>query len=146
MALTRPGLAALALILLAALTPAASAAPAPTSPQIVVYRSSATDTAAKTRAHERDLGFAATHGFRHVVKGFSARLTDSQIAALRDDPNVAAVVPDRPVHVDSQPLAVGDSVPTGVRRIGAAIGNQVRGSSGVAVAEVDTGIDLGNPD
>jgi subtilisin len=145
-ALTRPGLAVLALFLLAALVPAAKAEPAQTTPQIVVYRSTATDAPAQTRRHERDLGFDATHSFRHVIKGFSARLTDSQIADLRADPNVAAVVPDRPVQADSEPLAVGDSAPTGIRRIGAAVGSQVRDASGVAVAEIDTGIDLNNSD
>lgn len=44
------------------------------------------------------------------------------------------------------PIAPGENVPPGVRRIGAAGATTARGASGVNVAVIDTGIDLDHPD
>jgi subtilisin family serine protease len=145
MALTRPLLALLALLAVA-LPAGAWAKPAPTTPQIVVYRQGVSDPGGQTTAHERALGFSATHRYRHVLDGFSARLTGAQIADLRSDPDVTQIVPDRPVHAESVPLAGGETLPVGIKRIGAAQGGDVREASGVAIAEIDTGIDLSHPD
>src|SRR5262245_41437668 len=40
------------------------------------------------------MGVAADKTFRNVVKGFAAKLDASQVAELRLDPDVEAVVPD----------------------------------------------------
>lgn len=85
------------------------------------------------------LGVTADRTFRNAVRGFSARLTPGQLAALRLDPDVAEIVPDEVITI------AGQSIPTGVRRVGgrdslvAAIdGSDPQVDADVAI--VDTGI------
>jgi subtilisin len=114
---------------------------------IVVYRDVVSHPAAKTERLERARGFQARYRYGTALKGFAARLTDRQVAELQADPDVAFVSPDRPVHATaSVPLAAGDSAPAGVRRIDAGTTTAAREASGVTVAVIDTGIDLGHPD
>lgn len=129
-----------ALVALAAGAPSASAGPgaAAGGRYIVTYQRSAGAVNAETDARERRDGFDATRRFHHVVRGFAARLSARQVAALRTDPEVASVTPDRPVSAAS--------IPTGVRRIGAVNGTSTRGASSVGIAVIDTGIDLDHPD
>jgi subtilisin family serine protease len=69
------------------------------------------------------------------------------VADLRRDPQVASVEPNRIVHA-TETLAGGESVPTGVARIGAASASagQANPASSAAVAVIDTGADLDHPD
>jgi len=69
------------------------------------------------------------------------------VRELRADPQVASVEPNRIVHA-MDTLATGESVPTGVSRIGAASqsGGTANPASSAAVAVIDTGIDLDQPD
>ena len=109
---------------------------------------------------------------RHGVKasnvygalgGFSAKLSGKQLAALRGQAGVAAVVPDEPVSLDHDLLAdngvaalrtttsLSARTPAGVVRVGAtrsrtAAINGVDGRLNVDVAVLDTGIDPAHPD
>ncbi len=110
---------------------------------IVVLRRGA--SVSRASAHAKGLGVAADRTFRSVIRGYSATLNSTQLAAIRADPDVAAVVPDAVISLQAQ------SVPTGVRRVGgktnpiAAIdGKDARVDADVAV--VDTGIDPSHPD
>ena len=143
------------MLLAALLAPSAASAQAPPDDSwIVVYRPAAVDSVDReTDARERRRGFRARHRFRRAIEGFSARLGADDVRALRADPDVAAVVRDRPVRAfAAQPLAAGEPLaPTGVRRLG--LGAQasaspawVREASDVGVAVVDTGIDLDHTD
>ncbi len=114
---------------------------------IVVLEGSAASTDATTDELERKRGFRARLRFRRALRGFAARLSDGQAARLREDPAVASVTPDRPVKaLGAVALATGDSVPTGVRRIGAGTAASAHEASSVNVAVLDTGIDLSHPD
>lgn len=115
---------------------------------IVLYGRSVQNVKRETARHERAEGFKARFEYGHALKGFAARLSDRQVKALRADPRVAAVVPDRPVKaLGSVPLAANEPTPpTGVRRIAAATTTTVRQASSVNVAVIDTGIDLTHPD
>ena len=133
---------------LLALTFAAPAAPAAERSEdryIVVYERSVANADAETTRQQSARGFKARFRYRRTVKGFAATLSSAQAAGLRRDPDVAAVVPDRPVHASAAVVA-GDVVPPGIRRIAAATTTTVRGPSDTAVAVIDTGVDLDHPD
>src|SRR5207244_3382653 len=83
---------------------------------IVVYRPS-TDVDAKTGQLERSQGFAAAFRYHTALKGFAARLNDQQLARVQADPSVAYVSADATVET-TDTLQTGETVPTGIRRIG----------------------------
>jgi subtilisin len=148
-----PSRHALAVLAASAITGAA-AAPAAAAPRggnvvadgyIVVYRSTAGSPSQETAQRERRDGFRARHVYSRAVEGFAAKLAPGQLKKLRDDPEVAFVTPDRTARA-SATLAAGDSIPTGVRRIGAGAGTTVNAASRANVAVIDTGIDLDHPD
>ncbi|HEX2221088.1 MAG TPA: S8 family serine peptidase, partial [Candidatus Limnocylindria bacterium] len=114
---------------------------------LVIYRDGVTDAAQKTERLERARGFRSEQRYGRAVKGFAARLSAAQLSALRSDPDVALVAPDRAVRAsDTVQILTGDASPTGVRRIEAATAAAVRGPSSVNVAVLDSGVDLGHPD
>jgi subtilisin len=103
-------------------------------------------------------GVAPNHGvvptfvFEHAVKGFAATVPPGRLAALSADPQVARVVPDRAVAAIGKPGSggsggtVGQTIPEGVARIGAAPGLLLQRGGGVGVAVVDTGVDFNHSD
>lgn len=112
----------------------------PTSSTIVVLHRTS-DPGRTIAALERAHGFRAEHRYVAALHGFSALLSVRQRAAISGDPSVASVRDDRDVHLVS-PLAAARraDAPTGVRRIGAGTT-----AATVAVAVIDTGIDLRHP-
>ena len=142
------------LALIALLVAAAPAAWAkPRAPErldgryIVVYERSVDRPVGETKRLERAEGFESRLRYRRALKGFAARLTAEQVREVRSDPAVAFVAPDRRVEaLGNVPLAAGETVPTGVRRIQAASTIATREASSVNVAVIDTGIDLAHPD
>lgn len=137
---------------LALLSPAAPARAAPGSRvpdrYIVIYDADVRDPAAATARRARAQRFRVRRAYRAAIKGFSAVLDERQVARLRDDPAVSAVVADRVVRIDAEvALAAGEPTPpTGVRRVQAATATTVRQPSSARVAVIDTGIKLDHPD
>jgi subtilisin len=76
---------------------------------IVILKDGKSVDAATGRAGK--LGVKADKTFRHAVHGYAARLAADQLARLRGDPDVEAVVPDEVISI------AGQSIPTGVRRV-----------------------------
>nr|MDQ3933955.1 S8 family serine peptidase [Actinomycetota bacterium] len=153
----RLALITLCATLLAAVVPGTAAAKPAPDPEpgryIVVFDRDVPSVDRETDALERRRGFRSRLRFRRAIEGFSARLSAEQVRALRADPDVEAVVPDRPVRaLAAQPYAPGEpSAPNGVRRIGAATlpaasPAWVREAADTGVAVIDTGIDLDHPD
>lgn len=82
----------------------------------------------------------------------------NSLSQISSDPDLVQIIPDRPVHATpaSQGVSksgkpgggapVGQVVPSGVIRIGAAPGVLPVTGDGVGVAIVDTGLDMDNPD
>lgn len=121
-------------------------APAPTGAYIVLFHGGV-DAHAKAAQLQRERRVRAKKTYDKSVRGVAANLDSSQVSALRSDPDVALVAPDLPVHATSEVgLTAGDSVPTGVRRIGAGSTTTARQASSATVAVIDTGVDLTNPD
>jgi subtilisin len=127
-----------------AATAAEATAPAdPTAPlsaqgrYIVMLKDGKGVDAATGRAGK--LGVKADKTFRHAVRGYSAHLTTDQLANVRADPDVQAVVPDEVISI------AGQSIPTGVRRVNGRE-SLIAGIDGAGpqvdadVAIVDTGI------
>ena len=134
-------------VLAALLLPAVSSADE-AKPYIVVFEKT---SAAGARAAAADLAsdehFRTAQVYADSMRGFAAKLDAHDKAAVADDPRVKAVVPDRPVKMTALvPLAAGDNVPKGVRRVGAAVGSTVHEASTANVAVIDTGVDLSHPD
>jgi subtilisin len=95
---------------------------------------------AHAMAHHAQVGFV----YSAAVKGYSAALSAAAVRALRADPQVAAVVPDREVHLAAQML------PTGINRVdgerSSTVSGNGSGSVNVDIAILDTGIDTSHPD
>jgi subtilisin family serine protease len=112
---------------------------------IVLFRGNV-DAAREIDTVERIHGIASAYRYLSL-KGFTAYLPAAVVSLLRADPNVALVSEDQPVQaVDTVPVAPGETVPTGVRRIGAATATTAAAAATAAVAVIDTGIDLTHPD
>ena len=114
---------------------------------MVVYEKSVERPGRLSDLLESALDFDTSLRFGRAVEGFAARLSARQAEELRDDPRVAAVSIDRRVRISAEiPLEANDTVPPGIRRIGAASQSSVRQPSDANVAVIDTGIDLSHPD
>jgi subtilisin len=134
------------LMLLVAVGPA-QAKSASSDGYIVLYKRSLASVTNETNGLERTEGFKSEHRYAHAVKGFAARLSDDQVQALQDDPQVVSVTRDRTITAfDTAPLAAGEAVPSGISRIEAATADTSQQTPGGAIAVIDTGIDLHNPD
>ena len=109
----------------------------------VVEFKDGTDASAKTLELEKSLGFRADHRYSASVLGFAAKLATRQRDAVSRDPQVALVHADKPVRLALPARsAKALSLATGVKRIGGG----TKAAAGVAVAVLDTGVDLTHPD
>ena len=121
--------------------------PAGAGPYVVVYKNTVGDVGATTSSLQGKVGFTSMFRYSSALKGFAATLTSQQLSSVSSDPQVAFVEPDITfTATGTVPLAGGETEPVGIRRIGAASTTAVHSPSGVSVAELDTGIDLTNPD
>jgi subtilisin len=100
--------------------------------------------------HGRRLGASVDHVFRSALRGYAARMSAGAAAKAAADPRVEAVIPDRYVSIDAKPSGQPpQTVPTGVRRIGAVTtvdGETTFKGPGSPVAVIDTGIDTTHSD
>jgi subtilisin len=121
---------------------------AATQSYIVVFQDDVDVTAKLTSLSER-LTLDPQFVYRHALKGFAAPLTGAEADALRADADVAFLQVNGRVHADElqgvQPIAPGELVPPGVRRIESAVGSQIQ-QKGKNVAVIDTGVDLNHAD
>ncbi|MGH3736877.1 MAG: S8 family serine peptidase [Micromonosporaceae bacterium] len=117
-----------------------------TASYVVALRGDAADPSAVAAGHLRRHGGRLGHVYRHALRGFSATLTPDGAAALRRDPRIASVEPDRVVRVADQ------TTPTGVARTYATANPNLKingtddYSVDVDIAVLDTGVDSGHPD
>jgi len=125
----------------------AADAVAASGPYVVVYKDTVLDSVATTTQLQAKYGFNAKFDYSSALKGFAATLTDAQRTSLSADPAVAYVVTDKPVNASGLvPVASGETVPPGIRRVGAATLTQAHQAANGAVAVIDSGVDLKNTD
>ena len=96
--------------------------------------------------HARNHNARVSHIYRYALRGYAARMSSTAAARVARDSRVRSVVADRVVWATGKPpksAPPAQTTPTGVQRI-----NGPRAVSGatVAVAVLDTGIDLDHPD
>jgi subtilisin len=119
------------------------AGPGAAGAYVVVLKGHASPDVA-ARGHAGRYGARVRHVYRHALKGYSAVLSSGRLAALRADPDVAAVVADQRFQLAAQTL------PTGIDRVDGELSSTVSGNGSGAVdvdiAVIDTGIDLDHPD
>ena len=125
--------------LVVALVPASSAGAAQRrAGYVVVLKGSAGSAEVVAKRHAGRFGASVSHVYRNALSGYSATLSPSRVAALRADPGVAAVVPDRTLRIQAQ------TMPTGINRIDGELSSTVSGNGtgavNVDVAIIDTGI------
>jgi subtilisin len=138
---------ALAFALGALLAPGAYAG-ATLEPYVVVLRDSAADPGVVAAERGSALGFQASGVYRSAIRGFSALLSPTAVAALRDDSRVAFLSPDRAFTAAGKPSGsggggAGATLPTGVDRVQAdsssTLAGNGSGSVSVPIAVIDSG-------
>jgi subtilisin family serine protease/fibronectin type 3 domain-containing protein len=154
----RFGFAVGAIVLLAALLPGSAAAVGP-SPAVrpddagrivrdswIVTLQPRGNPARDAAGLARSVGGTTGHIYSHALRGFEFHGSAQAAAALKRNPNVRTVIPNRTL------AATADTIPTGVSRIRAdhptqpsAYSNGFRGA-GIRIAIMDTGVDLTHPD
>jgi len=115
---------------------------------IVVLKDDVASVDAKVDRLSVLAGVNATYRYYYALKGFAASLTQKQADALRADPDVQFLSVDGRVSIvgPRKPIAAGETVPPGVRRIESAVGTKIEKRSSAKVAIIDTGIDLNQTD
>ena len=113
-------------------------APDPANRWIVVLKAGS-DVSGTVARQGRRFGVVADRTYRNGLRGYAAALAPAQVTALSNDPSVAMIVADEPIHAEAQ------TMPTGVSRIGGRVspmakidGVDERVDADVAI--VDTGI------
>jgi subtilisin len=123
----------------------------------IVVLSSAPDAVPLVAAdHAQKLGLTVRFVYRSALVGYAADVPDRAVEALRADPRVVAVVPDRDTYAAGQeqqlPGGQGKDIPLGIDRVDADLSPtaDIDGVDAprvdVDVAVLDTGIDVDHPD
>lgn len=112
---------------------------------LVTFRSNVTAPVAVAQELSRAHGFTVRHVYRFAVRGMAievpGRAPDKILNALRRDPRVRSVGPDRYLAAFAP-----QTVPKGIDRINAEPGLGANTGSGIRAAIVDTGLDFAHPD
>lgn len=85
------------------------------------------------------------HSYHTVFKGYSAKVPKHLVDKLKKDRRVKTIIPDKLIHKAVTTEYSTQTPSTGYNRIGNRTNSRNRGS-GIAVAVIDTGIDLNHPD
>jgi subtilisin len=136
-------LCSLAVVLMSVPATASAQTAGGTVEHVIVVLRDGVDARAAASAHANAYGLNVTHIYEHALRGYAATVPLQRLGALSRDPRVLFISEDRPVWAFQ-------TVPTGVERIQADQPNATFGSdwssAPIAVAVIDTGIDIDHPD
>jgi subtilisin family serine protease len=112
---------------------------------IVVLNDTVSDPGRAASAMASRYGFGVGFVYGHALKGFSAKIPEARLNAVRSEGRVAYVEHDRTAHATVQAL------PWGIDRIDADLSSTLAGDGtgsvgGVNAFVIDTGIDASHPD
>lgn len=130
---------------------------------IIVFKDKVNDAQSESENITKSRKLERIHTYNNAIKGFSARMDDSELEKIKKDPRIDFIAEDRAVYISdlsredesvSEKISVSakssilsqppQTVPTGVDRINAE--NLLNKGAGVGVAVIDTGIELSHPD
>jgi subtilisin family serine protease len=121
-----------------------SAAAGTIAGQYIVVLEDGANARSVAASHARSADVDVLRVYEHALKGYTARLSERALERVRADARVLFVSADRTVTATAQTL------PTGVNRIegdqSSTKSGDGSGSVNVAVAIIDTGIDVDHPD
>jgi len=111
---------------------------------IVVFKTGS-DSSIVSDVLIRKHGLGLHYKYRHALNGMAVTIPEGKLEALRNDPNVLYVEPDKIVKAYAQTL------PTGINRVEADINStasidNINNPLDVDIAIIDSGIDLDHPD
>jgi subtilisin len=140
------GVLALASVFIAA----AQGAPSASKPYIVVLNAGS-DASSIANQHGKKFGVDVAFVYKHALKGYAAKFSDEQVAALRADPRVSFVSLDGEVQAATHCIGNPQQcMSEGVDRIDGDLSStrsgDGRGAVDVDVAVLDTGTDADHPD
>ena len=112
---------------------------------IVVLEDSVADPAEVARQHAARFGVQPRFVYAHALRGYAGVVPDAALQRVQEDPRVAYVERDGPMHVVAQTL------PWGINRIDADLSSTLAGNGSGAITNVnvyviDTGVDATHPD
>lgn len=79
---------------------------------IVVFKDTVNDVQAEALALARSHGGQIQHVYAHAIKGFSAKLSDAAVQALKNNPNVDYIEQDQTVSLQETPVAQAENQAT----------------------------------
>jgi subtilisin family serine protease len=134
-----------ALALAAAAAAPASAAPGQGAERFIVVLDDGADAGGVAADHGRRHGAEVSDVYRHALRGYAAHIPAGKLASVRADARVKYVEPDGIATITAQ------TVPYGIKRIGADLSSTGAGDgsgavSGVTSYVIDTGVDASHPD
>ena len=130
---------------------------------IVVFKNKITDAYSETDNIARTRKIERIHVYDNAIKGFAAKINDTELEKIKNDPRVDFVTEDRVVYISdfefedefssekimtsrksSTQVQPPQNIPTGIDRINAE--NLQNKGKDIGVAVIDTGIDISHPD
>ena len=131
--------------------------------QYIVVLKDKADTDSETDSIAKAYKLERIHTYNRAIKGFAARINETELEKIKNDPRIEFVAEYRAVYISNPAFGSESSlnkassvsrkptqtqppqtIPTGIDRVNAE--NLLNKGAGIGVAVIDTGIELSHPD